>query len=217
LPAKRQRPSIVNAEQQLSEMKRKIMVFGGIAIALTGVILFIGHWASTQPVWIVDKKITPDATADLPGKNEAIVTYIETNGKQIAPNYKDVVCTEFVIKVIGHFTPLTTAEKNHIRIITKDNLNELVDANSPVIKGVQTALTQMNKGIKIESGDDVRPGDFVQFWNRSNGEAYGHCGIVMAITPNKTLTLYSSHPATQGFGKQCFLWPDKLFFVRLQP
>ncbi|SHH22355.1 hypothetical protein SAMN04488109_3240 [Chryseolinea serpens] len=196
-------------------MKRKNIVFGGVAIALAGMIMFISHWASTQPIWIVDTKIDQDATTDLPDKNKAIVAYLEANGKQIAPNYKDVVCTEFVIKVIDHFTPLTKTEMNDIRIITNDDLRELIDANAPVIKGVQTALTHRDKGIKIESGEDARPGDFVQFWNIYNGKEYGHCGIVMAISPNKTLTVYSSHPSTQGYGKQCFLWPDKLFFARL--
>jgi hypothetical protein len=100
--------------------------------------------------------------------------------------------------------------------VTNDDLKDLVDSEAEVIKGVQYALTHNQKGVAILNNAAVMPGDFVQFWNIYNRRAYGHCGIVMAIEPDETLTVYSSHPLTNGFGKQKFLWPDKVFFVRLK-
>jgi hypothetical protein len=70
--------------------------------------------------------------------------------------------------------------------------------------------------MEIKESTDALPGDFVQFWNVFKGQAYGHCGIVLDIQPNKTITLYSSHPLTGGYGKQAYLWPDKIYFVRLK-
>ena len=79
-----------------------------------------------------------------------------------------------------------------------------------------TALLRNNKGIEIKDSSEVLPGDFVQFWKVFQGRAYGHCGIVLGIEPNKTLTLYSSHPFTGGYGTQEYLWPEKTYFVRLK-
>jgi hypothetical protein len=121
-----------------------------------------------------------------------------------------------VIKVIDKVKPLTRTEKNDIRIITDSQLDSLVEADSPIIKGVQTALLRNNKGIEVKDNSEVLPGDFVQFWKVFQGRAYGHCGIVLDIEPNKTLTLYSSHPFTGGYGTQEYLWPEKTYFVRLK-
>jgi hypothetical protein len=111
---------------------------------------------------------------------------------------------------------LTKTEKNDIRIITDSQLDSLVEAESPIIKGVQTALLKSNKGIEIKESSEVLPGDFVQFWKVFRGRPYGHCGIVLDIKPDRTLTLYSSHPLTDGYGTQRYLWPEKIYFVRLK-
>lgn len=102
-----------------------------------------------------------------------------------------------------------------MRIITDKNLVELIENDSACIKGLQTALLLNNKGIAIEQVANVLPGDFVQFWNIYGNKAYGHCGIVHTIKPGKSITVYSSHPVTQGYGIQKFSWPDKAFFGRM--
>ncbi|NUQ22986.1 MAG: hypothetical protein HUU34_03470 [Saprospiraceae bacterium] len=79
---------------------------------------------------------------------------------------------------------------------------------SRIIKG--------GKGIEIDKFKDVKPGDFVQFWNLFKDKEYGHCGIVLEIVPNESITVYSSHPVTNGYGKHKFLWPDKIYFARLE-
>jgi hypothetical protein len=197
-------------------MKEKLILIGVTGLVFVGLFLFANYWTNTQPIWVVDEKIDDKFLSKIPNKNRQIIHFIETNGKGLAPSYDKSVCTEFVIKVIDNFGPLTNSEKNNIRIITQSKIGDLIKDNSPIIKGVQTALIQGNKGIEIDKLADVNPGDFVQFWNVYNGKEYGHCGIVMNIRPNESLILYSSHPLTNGYGKQKFLWPDKLFFVRLK-
>jgi hypothetical protein len=195
---------------------KKVIILTCSALALVGMFFFASYWFNTQPVWVTDTKLERDALNDLPVKNKKIIELIEASGALIAPSYEAAVCTEFVIHVIDSLDTLTKKEKNDIRIITNEELNNLIAIESPLIKGVQTALVGSNKGIEVDKMENVKPGDFVQFWNVYQGKAYGHCGVVLNINPNRTLTLYSSHPFTNGYGKQKFWWPDKMYFVRLQ-
>lgn len=197
-------------------MTKKITIGTAIILTITGISIFASYWVNTQPVWVVDTQMDIDVLDNLPVKNKRIIQLIETKGKEIAPTYKDVACTEFVIKVINNFDTLTKKEKNDIRIITNKELDSLIDYESPIIRGVQTALLNGNKGIRVDRIEDVKPGDFVQFWNLYQGKEYGHCGVVFDIDANKSITLYSSHPLTDGYGKQEYLWPDKLYVVRLK-
>lgn len=195
-------------------MKRLLTIS---TIGVVGLIAVLGTiWFNTQPVWPVDRKIETDRIEGLPVTNRKVIEFIQAEGQDLAPTYESVVCTEFVIKVINKVKPLTKKEKNEIRIITDSQLDSLVEADSPIIKGVQTALLKSKKGLEIKEGKEVLPGDFVQFWKVFQGRAYGHCGIVLDIEPNKTLTLYSSHPFSGGYGTQAYLWPEKIYFVRLK-
>jgi hypothetical protein len=195
-------------------MKRAIIIcLIVISVFVVSIAIF---WYNTQPVWIVDKKVKKEVLNNLPTKNKKTIEFIEANGPSLAPSYKVAVCTEFVIKVINKAAPLTKLEKNDIRIITNAALDSLIEAESPIIKGVQTALVKSGKGTEIKESTHVLPGDFVQFWNVFQGEGYGHCGVVLDVNPNKTITLYSSHPFTNGYGKQEYLWPEKIYFVRLK-
>jgi hypothetical protein len=188
-----------------------------LPVVLAGILFFIHLWAHTAPIWVYPYRQTDRAFLDtLPARNKKVIDFIEAEGARIAPSYAQAVCTEFVIEAIEPFAPLTRAEKRSLRVITDQDLMTLVQAESPVIRGVQQALTQGNKGTAVTRVEDVRPGDFVQFWNVYGGWVSGHCGIVAAINPGKTITVYSSHPVTGGYGRQLYLWPDKAFFVRLR-
>lgn len=177
--------------------------------------LFLKYWTRTQPVWIGQGVVDSTVRAAIPKRNLEIIEFVEMNGQRLAPSYEKVVCTEFVINTIEPFSLLNRDEKNAIRILTSDDLIQLIKNDSPIIKGVQTALKLRHKGTSIINSDDALPGDFVQFWNFYGEDAYGHCGVVLEVNPGQSLTLYSSHPLTGGFGKQKFEWPDKVFFVRL--
>lgn len=177
----------------------------------------VWRWKSIQPTKAPTVIIKNVSSPTIPEKNRKILAYVEANGKSVAPEYHKVVCTEFVIKVLDQFEPLSKQEKKDIRIITENDLNDLIESDAAIIKGVQTALVKSGKGIVIDDPKQVLPGDLVQFWDTFLGGAWGHCGIVSQIEPNETLTLHSSHPFTGGYGIQTFNWPDKTFFVRLQP
>ena len=196
-------------------MRKKVIICITLALTLAGISIFGICWINTQRVWVVDKQISRNLLNHLPRKNKQIIELIERRGKDFAPTYRGAVCTEFVINVIDNLDSLTKTEKNDIRIITTEELGYLIATESPVIKGIQTALVNGNKGIVVQESE-VIPGDFVQFWNVHQGRERGHCGVVLDIDHHKTITLYSSHPLTEGYGKQEYLWPDKLFFVRLK-
>jgi hypothetical protein len=196
-------------------MKKIIFIVVGIIVAFAAYGTW--RWLSIQPSHAEVVTYKPVASPSIPEKNQKLLAYIEANGRTVAPDYREVVCTEFVIKVLDTCEPLTKQEKKDIRIITEDDLTELINADAAIIKGVQTALVKAGKGVVINDPDKVLPGDLVQFWDTFYGGAWGHCGVVSQIDPNKTLTLHSSHPFTGGYGIQTFNWPEKVFFVRLNP
>ncbi len=145
--------------------------------------------------------------------NEKIVDYVTLHGKKISPTYEHAVCTELVIKVLEHFTPLTKEDKNRIRIIVDENIHVLRVQKREEPKGVFYALTSANKGEAINTLEQVVAGDFVQFWYTG----WGHCGIVKEIDMKRNvMTLFSSFPATEGFGVQEFVIPTECYFVRLK-
>ncbi len=134
----------------------------------------------------------------------------------LRPLISKTVCTEFVIQVIEAFHPLTKKEKKDIRIITDQPLVDMIERDDAIIKGVYTSLVSGGKGAAVSDPIDVKPGDFVQFWNTVYGSSWGHCGIVKAIVPSESITMYSSHPITNGYGIHTFDWPDKIYFARLK-
>lgn len=148
----------------------------------------------------------------IPPMNQKIIDYVVKKGREISPTYHQAVCTELVIGVLEHFILLTKEDKTRIRIITKEDVYKLREAGSPIPKGVYFALTANKKGKAIDRLEDVKPGDFVQFWE----EHWGHCGIVESIDlVTKTMKLHSSFPSTDGYGIQTFNIPNECYFVRL--
>jgi len=192
------------------------MAFRILAFVLTSLLItgYINRKGSNPDPQNETRQVSPEAVPDL---NKQLLEYARKHGTRISPTYEKAVCTEFLIQVIEPFRPLTKKEKNDIRILTKEPLGSLVEKDDPVIKGVQTALVSSGKGEIITQPEDVLPGDLVQFWTSWLWYPTGHCGVVVSLQPGKKLTLYSSHPFTNGFGKYAFEWPGKTYFVRLKP
>lgn len=166
-------------------------------------------------VWILGMIIplSGKAQEEIPRKNKEVLEFVTTHGRDISPTYQTAVCTELVIAVLEHFISLTEEDKSRVRIITKEDVFEQIKLGSPVPKGVYYALTANSKGQAIDRMEDVKPGDFVQFWY----ESWGHCGIVDHIDlENKLLFLHSSFPSTDGYGIQEFIIPEEIYFVRLK-
>ena len=192
------------------------MAFRILAFVLTSLLItgYINRKGSNPDPQNETRQVSPEAVPDL---NKQLLEYARKHGTRISPTYEKAVCTEFLIQVIEPFRRLTKKEKNDIRILTKEPLGSLVEKDDPVIKGVQTALVSSGKGEIITRPEDVLPGDLVQFWTSWLWYPTGHCGVVVSLQPGKKLTLYSSHPFTNGFGKYAFEWPGKTYFVRLKP
>ncbi|MDR6969586.1 hypothetical protein J2X31_003619 [Flavobacterium arsenatis] len=149
---------------------------------------------------------------EIPKKNILVIDAVKKFGPHISSTYQKAVCTELVIQIIEKFHPLENTDKNRIRIITVENIQDLLKTNSPIPKGVYYALIEKKIGFSIEQ-EKVLEGDFVQFWT----ETWGHCGIVKSINPEKKeMELYSSFPSTNGYGIQKFSIPEYSFFVRLK-
>lgn len=152
-------------------------------------------------------------TLGIPAKNKEVLDFVRLKGREISPTYPSAVCTELVIGVLDHFLTLNSDDKSRIRIITKEDVFQLIKDSSDIPKGVYYALITKGSGVPISKLDDVKPGDFVQFWY----ESWGHCGIVESVDclTNK-MKLHSSFPSTNGYGIQEFDIPSFCFFVRLK-
>ena len=128
---------------------KKLSLLLLLGALLIGAVFFVSFWGKTQPVWLSSKTVDDKVLSSLPYKNKQIIDFIEATGKTIAPSYNETVCTEFVIKVIDKFAKLTKVEQADIRIITKENLKNLIENESSIIRGIQTALTKSGKGVEI--------------------------------------------------------------------
>jgi hypothetical protein len=189
-----------------------------LLIAL-GLILLITIWntpAKSYLYWTFTNDIPLD-TVNIPLKNKKIVALIEKEGKRLAPTYDKVVCTEYVINVLEKFEKLSMSDKNKIRIITDGDLHNLIKSDSNVIKGVTYYLTVSGKGISIKDISEAKAGDFIQFWNTRFGKTTGHCGIIRGVDIDLGLiSLYSSAPSTDGYGRQIYIMPEKVFIARMR-
>ena len=151
--------------------------------------------------------------SDIPDRNKSVIDTTIKYGPGISPTYKKAVCTELVIQIIEKFYSLDRIDKSRIRIITNKDIHTLLENNSSIPKGVYYALTKRGIGLPIDDMQQVKPGDFVQFWT----ETWGHCGVVKSIHPDtNTMELYSSFPSTNGYGIQRFNIPKHCYFIRLK-
>ena len=150
---------------------------------------------------------------EIPKKNKLIVDNVKKYGPEISSTYEKAVCTELLIKILEKTQVLNKTDKKRIRIITNQNIQELLKQDSNIPKGVYFALIEKGIGNPIDNKEEILEGDLVQFWT----ETWGHCGIVKSINLDKNeMALYSSFPSTNGYGIQKFNIPKYSFFVRLK-
>lgn len=181
-----------------------------IAILLLSFIVFLSCSSKPSPQNTQEEVIISDT---IPPRNQQIIDTIIKYGPHISPTYKKAVCTELIIPIIEKFYKLNKTDKSRIRIITQDDIQQLLKQDSPVPKGVYYALTEKGIGEPIDDIKKVLPGDLVQFWT----ETWGHCGIVKNIDiEQQVIEMYSSFPSTYGYGIQRFRIPEHCFFVRMK-
>jgi hypothetical protein len=197
-------------------MKGKIFVTLFICItAVLSIIRCIPNGRKYINAYVFNK-LDVDST-NIPAKNKLILRYTAQHGSEISPTYETAVCTEYVIKILSNFGSVSSKTKTDIRIITDKEISDLLKQNSPIPKGVYTALINAKSGVAINKQEDVKAGDFVQFWNYYDKKYVGHCGIVRALDIKKgIISMYSSSPRTNGHGIQTYIIPDYIYFVRLK-
>ena len=167
---------------------------------------------SEKGIKTVHSQVEQTKPKEIPQRNILVIKAVKKFGPDISSTYQKAGCTEVVIKIIEKFYKLEDTDKKRIRIITSENIQDLLKADSPIPKGVYYALLEKNIGLSIDQ-EDVLEGDFVQFWTGT----WGHCGIVKSIhLEEKEMELYSSFPSTNGYGIQKFAIPKHSFFVRLK-
>jgi hypothetical protein len=73
-----------------------------------------------------------------------------------------------------------------------------VEQNHDGTKGMVYALVQAGLGTEITKVEDLKPGDYVQYWYTSQGTRAGHAVQVNANKGNGKIEVHSSHGGTRG-------------------
>lgn len=119
---------------------------------------------------------------------------------------RQVNCVQFMVAVVGELLgrELSPDERSAIMIsnVRRRQLERLVSCDDKRIRGIQTALLQMNKGEAVRA-EDARPGDFIQFWKRYNGRWRGHASIIVDVIEREGLrcaVVFGAHRTLNGVG-----------------
>ena len=79
-------------------------------------------------------------------------------------------------------------------------LASLVSGGDPRTKGVVLALVNSDQGVEIGL-DQLRPGDFVQYWYDSKGKIAGHVvQVVEVVSTGEKIKAHGSHGSKHGVG-----------------
>lgn len=120
------------------------------SICLFSISILLIHCTEKKTELRNEKIIKEEIITDIPVKNRQIVEVVKKYGPSISSTYEKAVCTELVIQVLEKVSPLNEIDKKRIRIITEENIQELLKQNSKIPKGVYYALTENGTGKPIE-------------------------------------------------------------------
>lgn len=120
---------------------------------------------------------------------------------------KQVNCVLFMVAVVEELVQrdLTREERNAILINNvgrRRNLSNLIRKDDKRIRGIQTALVEMDKGYSVKPSE-AKPGDFVQYWKLYNGRWKGHTAIIQEVQEKNGLRcaiIFGSHQSLGGVG-----------------
>ncbi|MFC6267574.1 hypothetical protein [Frigoriflavimonas asaccharolytica] len=71
---------------------------------------------------------------EIPKKNISIIEAAKKYGPEVSSTYKKAVCTEFLIQILEKSENLTSLDKSRIRIITNDDIQDLLKNKSMIQK-----------------------------------------------------------------------------------
>jgi len=145
---------------------------------------------------------------------------------------KQIDCVQFTGAVVEALLkrPLTKEETDALYIRYKfDDLAAAVSGEDARTKGIQRALTEVNKCGAAVPPASVQAGDFVQYWIKGrDGKWAGHSALVSKVFTDaagpSAIAIYSSNKSTNGIAEMDFAGrglslrqPDrKFYFVRFR-
>ncbi len=123
---------------------------------------------------------------------------------------KQINCVQFMVAVVENLLgrELRADQRSAILInnVRRRHLDRLVTRDDRRIRGIQTALIEMNRGEAVRP-EDARPGDFIQYWKKYNGRWRGHASIIAdVINRNGALCaiVFGAHQTLNGVGIGAF-------------
>ena len=135
---------------------------------------------------------------------QRIAADVQKQGRKLAPDYKTANCTEFLTLFLERHYTLTPAQKKQINVVLPGQSIDTILSNirnyriQPEYGGVCHFLEYNMYGVRIHFWDDLKEGDFIQWWWISG--QFGHCGIVKEVNEaERWFSVYSSTPGL-GFG-----------------
>ncbi len=140
---------------------------------------------------------------------------------------REVDCVIFVAAVVESLLQreLTKTERDAIYINNiggNRNLGWLIRVNDRRIRGVQTALVEMEKG-EVVKPEDAKPGDFVQFWRLKKRKWIGHVAIIAEVVDRKAgacALIFGAHQSLRKVGManyEVHLDVPQTYIVRYKP
>lgn len=140
---------------------------------------------------------------------------------------RQVDCVVFVAAVVESLLQreLTKTERDAIFINNiggTKNLGRLLRVNDKRIRGIQTALVEMEKG-EIVKPAEAQPGDFVQFWRLKKGKWSGHVAIIAEVIDRKAgscALIFGAHQSLRKIGManyEVHLDVPQTYIVRFKP
>lgn len=120
---------------------------------------------------------------------------------------KQLNCVQFMVAVVEQLLQreLSAEERSAILINNigrRANLGRLIGEDDRRVRGIQTALVEMEKGEVVDLSE-ARPGDFVQYWVQRNGRWTGHAAIIQEIRDENGMRcaiVFGSHQSLGGVG-----------------
>lgn len=141
---------------------------------------------------------------------------------------RQVNCVQFMAAVVENLLgrELRADERSAIMIsnVRRRDLDRLVTRDDRRIRGIQTALVEMNRG-EVVRPEEARPGDFVQYWKKYNGRWRGHAAIIADVIHRSGAVcaiVFGAHRTINGVGIGDFEVglndPDiRAYIVRFKP
>jgi hypothetical protein len=119
-------------------------------------------------------------------------------GRQYGTGSGQFVCVNLVEQVLRDIGVQVSDEMHRkIFVIGSRSENDAVNSDDPIIRGVAGALTDAGIADSVTI-DSAQPGDFVQYWWRTDSTWHGHSVIIERAKGNGVFDMYGAHSTREG-------------------